>query len=302
MGFFHLAQNILFKAQAWSEENIWPFPEKYSNFNLSFRDAFLTMALGLFYYFLYSKLGSAAILVFAGMAWAEPAILTFPFNVWASVWFRTPRFWDPLVVEPKLQTLVQPLVFAQIQAEARRVLDTQHLPRFDTVSRHQRRIAADQPWTVFPLFSYDAVNQSNCAQMPILSKILADIGSVRLAMLSVLSDGASIPTHCGFYKGVLRIHLTLHVDVGDENGPPRRYIDVGKQTYAWKEGQMVAFDDTYPHKVVNRVQGRRVVLFLDVDRPTGSVFESTILRLMHVMVRSSPAVRELAALQEQDAS
>jgi beta-hydroxylase len=175
----------------------------------------------------------------------------------------------------------------------------QNMIKFEDVSRHQRRIAASQPWNVFPLFAYDTTNDANCASMPHLYKILKQIPSVKLAMLSVISGGAQIPTHCGFYKGVLRVHLTLHTDTPTtEAGEAQRYIEVGKQTYAWKDGQMVAFDDTFPHKVINNIPGRRVVLFLDVDRPTGSQLEKTLLQCAHWLVMQSPAVKELAAIQE----
>lgn len=233
--------------------------------------------------------------LFGTLSYLEPAIITFPFNVVASLWFRTPRFWDPLIVEPKLISLLNN--FHQIQLETRKVIDTQQLIKFEDVSPHQKRIAASKPWTVFPLFSYGAINEENCKKMPFLVNILNTIPSIKLAMLSVMEQGSNIPTHSGFYKGVLRIHLTMWLE--NTGCDLVRYIEVGKQRYSWKEGELVVFDDTYPHKVYNNTQGKRVVLFMDIDRPTGSETESIILKAMHQIIQQSPGVKQLAALQEK---
>jgi aspartyl/asparaginyl beta-hydroxylase (cupin superfamily) len=233
--------------------------------------------------------------LFSTLSYVEPAIITFPFNVVASLWLRTPRFWDPLIVEPKLISLLNN--FHHIQAETRQIIDTQHLIKFEDVSPHQKRIAASKPWSVFPLFSYGTINEENCKKMPNLIHILNTIPSIKLAMLSVMERGSNIPTHSGFYKGVLRIHLTLWLE--HDGLESARYIEVGKQRYSWKEGELVVFDDTYPHKVLNNTMGKRVVLFMDIDRPTGSHTESMILKAMHEIIKQSPGVKQLAALQEK---
>ena len=287
---------MIFQSQTWAEENIWPFPEKYSNFNLCFRDTFLTCLLIFLFTIMKKYIGiSFTAGLFLILSYVEPAVITFPFNVLASIWFRTPRYWNPLITEPKLNNLL--LHFQDVKAETLHILNTESLIKFEDVSSHQKRIASNQPWRVFSLFSYGTTNIDNCKKMPILYNILKDIPSIKLAMLSVIEKGSNIPIHCGFYKGVLRVHLTLYIE--NTGVDSARYIEVGKQRYSWKEGELVIFDDTYPHKVVNNTAGKRVVLFLDIDRPTSSNAESLILKAMHEIIRKSPGVKQLAAIQEK---
>jgi aspartyl/asparaginyl beta-hydroxylase (cupin superfamily) len=112
-----------------------------------------------------------------------------------------------------------------------------------------------------------------------------------------MTDGAEIPMHCGFFKGVLRVHFTLLTDA-DDTSNQQRYIEVGGQQYSWKTGEMVAFDDTYPHRVVNHVKGRRVVLFLDIERPYADPVSRVLAKAMTFLLKSSPNVTRVAAAQE----
>ena len=61
--------------------------------------------------------------------------------------------------------------------------------------------------------------------------------------------------------------------------------------YHWKVGECLVFDDTYEHEVRNDTDERRVVLFLDFDRPmdrVGTVVNKLLVRL----IRGSSYVRE----------
>lgn len=286
----------LYPAQA-AAEAAWPWPRRDSNFNLSLRDLLLATViavLGIVLARVFGPLGGTAAMV--ALAALEPALIAFPFNVAVSAVYRTPRFWHPEAVEPKLLSLLDH--FENIKAEALAVLSdpSVSIPSFASVSPHQKRIAGGQPWRVFPLFVYETFNDANCARMPVTSGLLRQMPSVKLAMLSILEQGASIPMHCGFFKGVVRVHLTLHTDTEDTTG--ERFIEVGGETYSWKEREMVAFDDTFPHRVVNRVPGRRVVLFLDLERPAATVFEKNLFALFHSIIRRSASVKRHAANQE----
>jgi aspartyl/asparaginyl beta-hydroxylase (cupin superfamily) len=283
---------VWYDAQEWVETH-WPLPSKGSSFNLSVRDVLITLLV----VFVCAALQRHGFLWLALPALAlEPAILAFPMNVAQSFLLRTPRFWDALTLEPKLQWLLDS--FPALQAETRAVVETpQDMPFFADVSNHQQRIAGNQPWRVFPLFAYGHTNWSNCAKMPVLSSLVMQIPSVRLAMLSMMEEGTEIAPHCGFFKSVLRVHLTLLTDVEDTEG--KRFIEVGGERHSWKQGELVAFDDTFPHRVSNRVPGRRVVLFLDIDRPFQTRVAELFGRGLLALMRSSPSVKSHAALQER---
>jgi aspartyl/asparaginyl beta-hydroxylase (cupin superfamily) len=274
-------------------EASWPFPHPHSTFNLSIRDLLYTLATFLVVYLLYifNKLWLVVPILYM-----EPAILAFPFNVLHSLFLRTPRFFDALSLEPKLALLQDR--FRDLQRETLGILSTKtDMPFFADVSKHQQRIAGNQPWRVFPFYAYGHVNEENCQRAPVLTSILRQIPSVRLAMLSMMEEGAEIPLHCGFFKSVLRVHLCLWTDYKDTE--QKRYIEVGGEKYSWKEGELVAFDDTYPHRVYNAVKGRRVVLFLDIDRPYQTQISSLVGKALLYLMKASPSVKSHAALQEK---
>jgi len=50
-----------------------------------------------------------------------------------------------------------------------------------------------------------------------------------------------------------------------DDSPP--YITVNGETYAWREGDAILFDDGYPHRVDNQSQQVRIVLIIDIRRP-----------------------------------
>ena len=277
-------------------EGAWPFPAHDSTFNLSIRDVLVTVIIGVVLMILMrasSVLGNAYVLPLLAL-WLEPAVVAFPSNVVQSLVLRTPRFWHPFVVEPRLEVLRDN--FHIVQSEALAILKATPGTPFASVSVHQARIGSDG-WKVFPFSSYGTVNEVNCARAPQTWAMLRDIPSIRLAMYSVLDGHTRIPTHCGFLKNVLRVHVTLYTDTHDTT--MKRYISVGGQQYSWKTGEIVAFDDTYPHFVENTLPGKRVVLFLDIDRPTGFSWTSMFQTVLGEFLRRSPSIRAHAALQEK---
>jgi aspartyl/asparaginyl beta-hydroxylase (cupin superfamily) len=263
-------------------ERWWPLPGK-SNFNMTIRD----LLISVLFFFLLFQLRIAAVIPLL----FEPAVLAFPFNTISSLFLRTPRFWIPLTVEPRLQRLLDR--FADIKKEVLSIKT--EMPLFSNFAG-QHRIATNQAWRIFPFFSNGKIHRENCQAAPILSSIILQIPSIRLAMLSVIEKGTYIKPHCGYTKTVLRVHLTIFTD--NEDPGMERYIEVGGERYSWKEGELVAFDDSYLHSVVNNVEGKRIVLFLDVDRPYQTDVSAWLAKLMHKVFENSKLIRSLAEMQE----
>ena len=65
------------------------------------------------------------------------------------------------------------------------------------------------------------------------------------------------------YAGSLRYHLGLTTPNSDDC-----YINVDGQDYSWRDGEAVIFDETYIHYAENKTDQNRIILFLDVKRPT----------------------------------
>jgi beta-hydroxylase len=269
-------------------EDIWPFPLNKCTVNLAIRDVLITfLMLGTILVFK----GYASLILIA-LCIKEPALLSFPYNVLHSLVFYTPRYWNFKAVEPKLSLLLDN--FSQIRKESMAVM---HSTVPFASHPHQRRIAAGQPWSVYSFFSYGTVNIDNCKACPLLSSLLLQIPSIKLAMLSCMDGPIHIKQHCGYFKSILRAHITLYLE--NEETSHRRFIRVGGEDYHWKEGELVVFDDTYPHEVKSTVPGKRLILFLDIERPYASSIIKKVSKVMLSLLQNSPNVRAAAQFQEK---
>ena len=83
---------------------------------------------------------------------------------------------------------------------------------------------------------------------------------------SILDPDTHIEEHVGPYVGVLRYHLALEVPK-QETGEAS--ITVSGKKHTWTHvGQHILFDDTLTHCAQNTSHSdRRVVLFMDIERP-----------------------------------
>ena len=154
--------------------------------------------------------------------------------------------------------------FDEIRAELDEVLgDGGEIPTFQTVLPSQEQLTSDDKWRTFMFYGYGHRVEANCARCPRTDELLNRIPGMTTAFFSILSPGKHIPAHRGFYKGVLRYHLSLKVPEERE----RCWIRVGEDVHAWSEGTSVVFDDTYDHEVWNDTDEERVVLFVDFVRP-----------------------------------
>jgi hypothetical protein len=86
------------------------------------------------------------------------------------------------------------------------------------------------------------------------------------AGFSLMRPGAIIKPHMGYTADVLRLHLGVVVPIED---PSVAGIRVGGQRKGWKEGECLLFDDTQEHEAWNAGDRARVVMLVDVLRPTG---------------------------------
>lgn len=90
--------------------------------------------------------------------------------------------------------------------------------------------------------------------------------SVFNAGFSLLRPGALIKPHQGYTSDVIRLHLGL---IAPEPDSALCGIQVGDETRGWGEGEILLFDDTQTHSAWNRSDRARIVLLLDLLRPSG---------------------------------
>jgi beta-hydroxylase len=175
-----------------------------------------------------------------------------------------------------------------IRAELDRVLTRKDdLPGFHEIASDVNTISQDRGWKTFLLCGYGFRSDNNIGLCPDTWRVCQNIPGLITVMFSILEPGKHLPPHRGPYNGVLRLHLGLIVP------EPREQlgIRVEKDTYRWKEGEAVIFDDAYEHEAWNRTLHTRVVLFVDFRKPLR--FPANVLNwLLLNLAVFTPFIRE----------
>mgnify|MGYP001817695442 FL=1 len=176
----------------------------------------------------------------------------------------------------------------QIHRELVDVLEhPEEIPAFHQLSPDQKRISKGENWKTFAFYVFGIKLADNCARCPATVRALEALPGLQNAWFSILAPNYHIPPHRGPTRAVVRCHLALVVPRQAENC----WLRVDDQVRTWEPGKCMVFDDTYEHEVRNDTDDVRVVLFVDVDRPSdwlGRWFN----RLIVALVRSSAYVKD----------
>lgn len=122
-------------------------------------------------------------------------------------------------------------------------------------------------WKRFYLKWYNDFHPSAVKYCPQTCALIKNIPQVKAAMFAVLPAGSELLQHRDPYAGSLRYHLGLITPNSE-----KCHIIVDGQSYAWKDGEDVIFDETYIHNAENKTDIDRIILFCDVERPVKTMF------------------------------
>ena len=86
---------------------------------------------------------------------------------------------------------------------------------------------------------------------------------VRTIGVSVFRERESTSRHFGPFRPSLRVLYCLNDNVGE-----RAFIKVGTVEHHWRENKLFIFDDTLLHQSFNETGDPRLVLFVDIIRPS----------------------------------
>jgi len=117
-------------------------------------------------------------------------------------------------------------------------------------------------WKRFYLKWYDDFLPSAKTLCPKTAALLAGIPSVNAAMFTLLPPGSKLVKHRDPFAGSVRYHLGLLTPNSE-----KCHIVVDGETYAWKDGEAVMFDETYIHYAENQTDQTRLILLCDIERP-----------------------------------
>ena len=143
-------------------------------------------------------------------------------------------------------------------------------------------------WKRFYLKWYGANLKSAEQLCPQTLALINQLPDVKGAMFAMLPPGARLMKHRDPYAGSLRYHLGL-LTPNSENC----YISVDGQTYAWRDGEAVMFDETYIHYAENKTDQNRIILFLDVKRPVTFFLVDWINEIFSRIVVAGSATKNL---------
>jgi len=122
----------------------------------------------------------------------------------------------------------------------------------------------ENSWKVYVLKWYDKISEKAKKECPITSSLIDQCDDIHIAMFSILEPGNYIPPHKGPSTLCLRYHLGLSIPQDKNNC----FITVNGEKFVWEEGKSFIFDDTYEHSVHNNTNEPRIILFVDIERPT----------------------------------
>lgn len=117
-------------------------------------------------------------------------------------------------------------------------------------------------WKRFYLKWYGESHESARQLCPVTTGILDGIPSIKAAMFAELPAGSKLMRHRDPYAGSIRYHLGLRTPNDDGC-----FINVDGESYSWRDGEAVLFDETFIHYAENQTDQDRIILFCDVERP-----------------------------------
>jgi len=127
--------------------------------------------------------------------------------------------------------------------------------------------SAEGSWDALFFYRHGERFDANCARCPVTTAALERLPRVAIRdhgpeiLFSLLRPGAHILPHRGVTNARVVAHLPLVV-------PPGCALHVlGEEPHAWREGEVMVFDDTFEHEAWNRSGELRVILLMDTWNP-----------------------------------
>ena len=233
----------------------------------------LASALAPKFLFLYAYAAAAAYVHYRGRVrhgflrqLSDHSTFTAPYSVLMYAFSAVPnRPFVDLARFPELSPLAEN--WRTIREEARALFDEGHLraaAKHNDIGFHS---FFQSGWKRFYVKWYDEPLPSARALCPQTVALVQSIPSVNAAMFALLPPGANLGAHRDPFAGSLRYHLGIITP-----NSAACHIVVDGETYAWRDGEAVMFDETFIHTAAN-VEGEKVGL---VNRLFAVVYEARL--------------------------
>lgn len=161
--------------------------------------------------------------------------------------------------EKELQEIVDEV--SKLQPDTWKSHPDMMLWKNDTIKKEM----ADK-WTIFPLMINNNWMAKNCEMVPKLTAMLKEIPDVESASLTALDSKSQLEPYCGWAElsnDSLRSHMLLTKDKDETSG-----LIIGTDTTYYEYGKWTTYDDSVLHSEINTSAKRRIVLAIDLPRPS----------------------------------
>ena len=119
---------------------------------------------------------------------------------------------------------------------------------------------SETQWSLYGIILFGNAIDRGVRACPETYKVLEQIPGVVNAGFSCLGPHSETRWHDDVDRGFDRLHLPLIVPDGDIG------FKVGCETRRWRQGHVLAFDDTFRHNAWNATSEARFVMIVDVKR------------------------------------
>ena len=119
-------------------------------------------------------------------------------------------------------------------------------------------------WKIIPFYGFGIWVDETCMKCPFITNFLKNIKGLKLATLSKLSPHMKLIEHRGWRNHsnyVIRCHFGINV-------PDNCYISVNNEIKFHKQNEWIIFDDSKLHYAENKSNNDRIVLIVDIERPS----------------------------------
>lgn len=149
------------------------------------------------------------------------------------------------------------------------------------------RLRASGNWTTVQIYHL-GLRQALADAFPVTVASLRRVFEEPCGMVffSTLEPGSRIQPHTGYSNAHLRVHLVVR-----PNAEAR--FRVADEWRAWKDHELLVFDDTFEHEAVNEGHDERVVLLFDIWHPDLSASERAAFQESMDFLRKARARRHL---------
>lgn len=138
--------------------------------------------------------------------------------------------------------------------------------------------ATDSNWKIIPFKAFDVTVEENCDRFPHLWRFISSVPNVRVAIISKLAPRMKLNPHQGWgdhSNHVLRCHFglsiplenTCYISVADEFDKIKN-IPIDEEIQFHSQDKWMVFDDSKHHYAENPTKFNRIVLIMDIDRPS----------------------------------